>query len=113
MKATYVKSAVRSFTKQMKAQCADEDEELPHWATPEWSLGVKAPVGCGCPLDPAIGTPAANLTGYRNKCEFTIGRTEAGEVECGFVVKQSKDGGQVIEASDASPHTPDSMKILC
>lgn len=78
MKATYVKSSVRSFTKQVLKRCLDEDREPPAWTSFDWSLACSAPIGCGCPLDAPIGTPEEHLAGYRNKCEFTVGRGTQG-----------------------------------
>lgn len=113
MKATYVKSAVRSFTKQVRSRAEDRDEQIPAWATPEWSLASRAPVGCGCPLDDPIGTPAEHLSGYRNKCEFTIGLTESGSREVGFVLRVLGDGGQLVAGCQDVPHVPAPMKRLC
>ena len=46
----------------------------------EWNVG---PIpGCCCPVDKIRKAPL--LTGYRNKCEFTIGKNETGEVCVGF-----------------------------
>merc|ERR1719507_1219828 len=60
MKQTYVKSCVRTFTKGAIAR-AECDGTKPPWVEPEWALRCKAPVGCGCPLDPIIGTPEKSL----------------------------------------------------
>ncbi|CAK0845063.1 unnamed protein product, partial [Prorocentrum cordatum] len=113
MKGTYVKSAVRAFTKAVKKRCEDRGEDAPPWTSPEWSHNAGAPVGCGCPLDDAIGTPAAALQGYRNKCEFTIGNTADGQAEVGFVLRAAADGDQVIASPEEIPHVPEVMKRMC
>lgn len=113
MKGTHVKSAVRSFTKKMLERSEQDGLEPPSWTTPEWSLGSAAPVKCGCPLDAPVGTPEEHRTGYRNKCEFTIGYTPDGEIECGAVLRVSADGNQCIESIDDLPHPPERMKALC
>lgn len=112
MKETYVKSAVRNFTKQAKARGECEGTLLP-WTTPEWCLKCQAPIGCGCPLDPIIGTPEDSIAGYRNKCEFSIGHDAEGAVEVGFVLKIVGDLGQVIGSAQDVPHVPEPMKRLC
>mmetsp|Transcript_89797 Transcript_89797/g.187672 ORF Transcript_89797/g.187672 Transcript_89797/m.187672 type:complete len:632 (-) Transcript_89797:33-1928(-) len=112
MKETYVKTAVRTFTKQAKAKSEEHGSEL-EWTTPEWSLRTKSPVGCGCPCDPIIGTPESSLRGYRNKCEFTIGYNSSAEVEVGFVLKIESDMNQVIDSPEEIPHVPEVMKKIC
>jgi len=109
MKETYVKSAVRAFTKQAKLK-SEEHGSTVEWTEPEWSLRTKAPVHCGCPLDPIIGTPAEHLEGYRNKCEFTIGHNAAGELEVGFVRKIQDDMQPLIDSAEDIPHVPAVMK---
>ncbi|CAE8586007.1 unnamed protein product, partial [Polarella glacialis] len=79
MKATYVKTAVRSFTKHALKRCEKLSRQPPPWCLKEWWTAVKAPQGCCCPLDTPIGAPEESLRGWRNKCEFTIGHNEAGE----------------------------------
>lgn len=126
MKDTYVKSAVRSLTKQIKKRCEDIEEQPPDWTGYEWSVACKAPLGCGCPLAPPIGTPAESLQGYRNKCEFTIGcpklaseLLEEGQApsqalaEVGFVLKMLSDGDQAVGSCEDVPVVPDVMKKLC
>lgn len=112
MKDTYVKTAVRSFTKQVRAQSENFGTPVA-WTTPEWCYAAKAPYGCGCPMESIIGTPAESLTGYRNKCEFTIGENADGEIEVGFVLKITAEGGQVIASAADLPHVPPVMNRLC
>jgi len=113
MKGTYVKSAVRAFTKQVKRRCEDKGEEPPPWTTAEWSISSQAPIGCCCPLEPPIGTAADHRCGYRNKCEFTIGKTEAGDSDVGFVLGILGDGDQIVASCEDVPHVPAVMKRLC
>mmetsp|Transcript_23426 Transcript_23426/g.54092 ORF Transcript_23426/g.54092 Transcript_23426/m.54092 type:complete len:601 (-) Transcript_23426:109-1911(-) len=113
MKGTYIKTAVRTLTKQVRKCCEDEAEEVPAWTTPEWCTALQAPQGCGCPLDKPLGTASDHLEGYRNKCEFTIGVREDGSVECGYVLRVSGDGKQVVDSAEQTPHTPEPMKRLC
>eukprot|EP00435_Cladocopium_sp_Y103_P054727 s938_g17.t3 len=51
--------------------------------------------------------------GWRNKCEFTIGRNESGEVEVGFILKIQSDGAQVIGSVQDVPLVPAAMQQLC
>jgi len=112
MKETYVKSTIRSFTKQARI-VAEERGDPPKWTDPKWHAKCKAPYGCGCPTEPIIGTPEDSLEGYRNKCEFTIGHNINGEPEVGFVLKIHGDLGQVTDSAQAIPHVPKVFKKLC
>lgn len=114
MKGTYVKSAVRSFTKLMEKKCQEMNLSPPSWTSFEWSKGAGGPLGCACPLDEPIGTPLESLEGYRNKCEFSIGKNETGEIEVGFVLRVTEDGfGRVVSKCDDVPFVPSAMKQLC
>ncbi|CAK9021229.1 unnamed protein product [Durusdinium trenchii] len=114
MKQVHIKSAVRAFTKQVAQKCRDLNQPPPDWTSHEWSKGSKAPVGCACPLDAAIGTPNESLEGYRNKCEFSIGFDSSGQVECGMVLRITDDGfGRVVASCDEVPFVPQEMKRLC
>lgn len=112
MKSTYVKSSIRAFTKGAKAK-SEADGSIVEWTDPTWTRRVLAPANCGCPLDQIIATPDEHTTGYRNKCEFTIGHDACGEIEVGFVLKTTIDMHQVIDTADQIPHVPDVMKRLC
>lgn len=113
MKQVHIKSAVRAFTKQVAQKCRDLNQPPPDWTSHEWSKGSKAPVGCACPLDAAIGTPNESLEGYRNKCEFSIGFDSSGQVECGMVLRITDDGfGRVVASCDEVPFVPQEMKRL-
>ncbi|CAE7626260.1 TTL3, partial [Symbiodinium sp. CCMP2456] len=105
MKGTHIKTAVRSFTKQVDKKCKDLSLTAPPWTSFEWSKACSAPIGCACPLDPPIGTPAESLEGYRNKCEFSIGKSEEGDIECGFVRRITDDGYGRIVASCEEVYT--------
>eukprot|EP00931_Biecheleriopsis_adriatica_P102850 TRINITY_DN77761_c0_g1_i1.p1 TRINITY_DN77761_c0_g1~~TRINITY_DN77761_c0_g1_i1.p1 ORF type:complete len:612 (-),score=140.77 TRINITY_DN77761_c0_g1_i1:21-1622(-) len=114
MKGTYVKSAVRSITTQMEKKCKDMDLPPPSWTSFEWSKGCGAPIGCCCPLDEPIGTPTESLEGYRNKCEFSIAKNEAGDSEVGFVLRVTDEGyGRIVTSPDTVPIVPNVMKQLC
>jgi tRNA (uracil-5-)-methyltransferase len=109
MKETFVKTAVRSFTKQVKLRCENVGLTCA-WTDPKDSC---APHGCGCPLDPIISGGVDGITGYRNKCEFTIGNLPEGAIECGFVLKITGEGGQLVSSAEEVPHVPAVMKKLC
>eukprot|EP00930_Biecheleria_cincta_P019618 TRINITY_DN14927_c0_g1_i2.p1 TRINITY_DN14927_c0_g1~~TRINITY_DN14927_c0_g1_i2.p1 ORF type:complete len:488 (+),score=101.34 TRINITY_DN14927_c0_g1_i2:95-1558(+) len=114
MKSVYVKSAVRSFTKGMEKQCKDMSLDPPPWISFEWSKKMGAPIGCGCILDEVIGTPAEAIDGYRNKCEFSIGKNEAGEFDVGFVLRTTDEGmGRIVASCEEVPLVPLAMKQLC
>lgn len=113
MKHGYVKTAVRSFIKLATKRCQKLGRELPKWCSKEWSQASGAEHGCCCPLDLPIGAPEESLRGWRNKCEFTIGRDESGEVEVGFILKIQPDGAQVIGSIQDVPLVPAAMQQLC
>ncbi|CAK9038241.1 unnamed protein product [Durusdinium trenchii] len=113
MKHGYVKTAVRSITKLAQKRCEKLGRAPPSWCSKEWSLASGAPQGCCCPLDPPIGAPEGTLRGWRNKCEFTIGRDPRGEVEVGFILKILPDGAQVIGSIQEVPLVPAPMQRLC
>lgn len=114
MKGTHIKTAVRAFTKQVAQKCKDLNQLEPAWTSHAWSKAAGAPLGCACPLDDIIGTPADSLEGYRNKCEFSIGWDAKGEVECGFVQRITDDGfGRLVASCEEVPLVPRVMKRLC
>lgn len=113
MKHGYVKTAVRSFIKLATKRCQKLGRELPKWCSKAWSQANGAEPGCCCPLDLPIGAPEGSLRGWRNKCEFTIGRNESGEVEVGFILKIQPDGAQVIGSVQDVPLVPAAMQQLC
>eukprot|EP00439_Symbiodinium_sp_Y106_P046697 s2414_g5.t5 len=51
--------------------------------------------------------------GWRNKCEFTIGRNAQGAVEVGFILRILSDGSQVIGSVQDVPLVPECMQRLC
>jgi len=117
MKATYIKSAVRSLSKLSRKRCEDVGRTPPPWTSTEWSIGCRAPSGCSCPLDPPIGTPTESIVGYRNKCEFTIGATAPGcdqtKTEVGLVLNVLSNSDQIVASAEDVPFVPAPMKRLC
>ncbi|CAJ1380975.1 unnamed protein product [Effrenium voratum] len=113
MKHGYVKTAVRSFTKLALKRCEKLGRAVPPWCAKEWSQALGAPQHCCCLLDPPVGAPEESLRGWRNKCEFTIGRNEAGAIEVGFILKIQSDGSQVIGSVQEVPLVPACMQRLC
>eukprot|EP00439_Symbiodinium_sp_Y106_P046745 s2414_g5.t6 len=55
----------------------------------------------------------AAVRGWRNKCEFTIGRNAQGAVEVGFILRILSDGSQVIGSVQDVPLVPECMQRLC
>jgi len=113
MKDTFVKTAVRSFTKHALKRCEKLGRDPPPWCLKEWSMARKAPNGCCCCLDSPIGAPPESLRGWRNKCEFTIGRNEAGEIDVGFILRILGNGEQVVGSVQEVPLVPEAMQHLC
>eukprot|EP00933_Yihiella_yeosuensis_P039998 TRINITY_DN34205_c0_g1_i1.p1 TRINITY_DN34205_c0_g1~~TRINITY_DN34205_c0_g1_i1.p1 ORF type:complete len:661 (+),score=142.23 TRINITY_DN34205_c0_g1_i1:31-1983(+) len=113
MKEVSVKSAVRAFTKLMTKRCEDMNLDPPPWTEFDWSKGAGAPLGCACPLDEIIGTPTESLEGYRNKCEFSIGKDLSGEKEVGFILRVTDDFGRIVGNAQDMPLVPKPMKQLC
>jgi len=113
MKDTFVKTAVRSFTKHALKRSEKLGRDPPPWSSREWSLANGAPNGCCCCLDTPIGAPQESLRGWRNKCEFTIGRNEAGEIDIGFILRILSDGEQVVGSVQEVPLVPEAMQRLC
>mmetsp|Transcript_1949 Transcript_1949/g.5439 ORF Transcript_1949/g.5439 Transcript_1949/m.5439 type:complete len:499 (-) Transcript_1949:215-1711(-) len=57
--------------------------------------------GLPCPVAPVL--PAAATHGYRNKCEFTIGRDEIGSVAVGFTLGTVRERKHVVGRADGVP----------
>ncbi|CAK0906180.1 unnamed protein product [Prorocentrum cordatum] len=72
MKNTFVKTSVRTFTKLAAKRCEEVGRDPAVWLGRDWSLALKAPSGCCCPVEPPVGAPPESIAGWRNKCEFTI-----------------------------------------
>lgn len=113
MKDTFVKTAVRSFTKLAQKQSAALGSKAPSWCGVDWSVANKAPNGCAIPVDPPIGAPEGSLDGWRNKCEFSVGFDAANAVEVGFVLQINQDGAQVVASVQDVPLVPAAMRRLC
>lgn len=113
MKATFVKSAVRSYSKLAAKRSEELGREPPAWCGRDWSLAAKAPNGCCCPLDPPVGAPEESLLGWRNKCEFTIGHNAAGQIDIGFILRIDSAGSPVIAGVEDVPLVPAAMKKVC
>uniref|UniRef100_A0A7S1F1U1 Uncharacterized protein n=1 Tax=Noctiluca scintillans TaxID=2966 RepID=A0A7S1F1U1_NOCSC len=113
MKNSYVKTAVRTFTKNVRSRTTNDDLSEPFWTKTEYMKQSKFPFSCGCHMDPPIGTSAENQKGYRNKCEFTISRNRDGAVECGFVLGIQSDGSEIVDSVVDCSIVPGAMKDLC
>ena len=81
--------------------------QLFNQVTPLWSLSYEEQLAfkqdslqklVNLPLDPVRAAPQP--TGYRNKCEFTVGRNSEGVPTVGFLLGGFKDG--LFEVADAS-----------
>lgn len=60
--------------------------------------------------EPIVPSPIQN--GYRNKCEFAIGKNSEGEVSVGFSMGLYRDGVVAIESADKCLHvSPKSLEI--
>lgn len=106
MKDTHVKSAARSFTKNMKSLCEREG-----WQLPQWASVCRGRFGCA--FEDIIASSAADVEhGYRNKCEFSAGVDADGVPEIGFVLCAGPKGNVLGSVADL-PHVPQAMKTLC
>ena len=76
----------------------------------EWNVG---PIpGCCCPVDKITAAP--QVSGYRNKCEFTIGEDEAGQICVGFRRGRFRDKSvTVAKPTEACMTCSASMIALC
>ncbi|CAM9180187.1 unnamed protein product, partial [Ectocarpus fasciculatus] len=63
----------------------------------------------GLRFNDIISSP--EVVGYRNKCEFTFGKTVSGSPGVGFRVSSFQDGALVASPED-SPTVPNAMKIV-
>uniref|UniRef100_A0A1A9UG99 tRNA (uracil(54)-C(5))-methyltransferase n=1 Tax=Glossina austeni TaxID=7395 RepID=A0A1A9UG99_GLOAU len=54
--------------------------------------------------------PSPQITGYRNKNEFTVGKNSAGEIVVGFRLGSYADGSVEVSEVDHLPHLPDAAK---
>ncbi|KAL7014055.1 hypothetical protein ACKWTF_015715 [Chironomus riparius] len=65
-------------------------------------------------VDPALKVlpivPSPQSTGYRNKCEFSIGKDEAGEIQVGNRVGSYVSGTIYVESTDGLKMPPQKMK---
>ena len=61
-----------------------------------------------CDLLPCV--PAPQLTGYRNKCEFSCGLSGAGERQCGFLLGSYVKGLSQVEAVGECVHISEPAK---
>ncbi|XP_003699325.2 tRNA (uracil-5-)-methyltransferase homolog A [Megachile rotundata] len=67
--------------------------------------------GLPCELLPILSTEVT--TGYRNKCEFTVGRsTEKNKVTIGFRLSSYAAGSTAVGPIDHLCHIPDKMKAV-
>ena len=67
--------------------------------------------GLPCELLPILSTDT--ITGYRNKCEFTVGRsTEKGKVTIGFRLSSYAAGSTAVGPIDNLCHIPNKMKAV-
>jgi len=107
MKAQYVKTCVRQFTRGTFRHCENVGVAAPQWCVPD-----NAPAWIGCPLAEPIGCPPEGRRGYRNKCEFTISRTPEGDSEVGFVLT-SRGNQPIVESAGDTIHVPTAMNELC
>jgi len=62
-----------------------------------------------CPIDMII--PSPQLLGYRNKCQFTVGRSETGEITAGFRLSGAQHGCVIGSCKD-HPITPKPMLLM-
>lgn len=67
--------------------------------------------GAFCPLADTMPSPVVD--GYRNKCEFTIGRDAEGSVCVGFRLGCFRDGLTAVAAPDGCPNVSPEMKRVC
>ena len=114
-KRASVLSALRKLPKQMLQAV----RSLPHgheghgqmqrmrWLAPEV---IKQTEWSPCPLEAVV--PSPRVDGYRNKCEFSIGRDGAGRPCVGFVLGRFKQGVVAIGAPHGCPNVSDHMKGL-
>ncbi|XP_039441518.1 tRNA (uracil-5-)-methyltransferase homolog A [Culex pipiens pallens] len=64
--------------------------------------------GLPCKLEDIRGSP--QVDGYRNKCEFSIGKDGQGEVRVGFRVGSYSNGFLEVESPDQLKHISEKMK---
>ena len=114
-KRASVLSALRKLPKQMMQAV----KTLPHgheghgqmlrmrWLAPEV---LKQQEWSPCPLEAVV--PSPRVDGYRNKCEFSIGRDGAGQPCVGFVLGRFKQGVVAIGPPQGCPNVSDHMKGL-
>ena len=75
-----------------------------------WPEELKQSEWAPCPLEVVV--PSPRVDGYRNKCEFSIGRDGAGRPCVGFVLGRFKQGVVAIGPPDACPNVSAEMKGL-
>ena len=103
--------ALRKLPNEMKrtAKSVAEAQRDP-WRRIPWMhpAQLKANGGSPCPLEDVI--PAALMSGYRNKCEFSFGVDEHNVPCLGFQLGRISLVGPVVGPPDACPNVSDEMK---
>uniref|UniRef100_A0A7S3TS82 Uncharacterized protein n=2 Tax=Emiliania huxleyi TaxID=2903 RepID=A0A7S3TS82_EMIHU len=100
-KQHFVEKALRRLPREMQV-AARSDTQRERWRMPWLSQErLNQRHGLPCPVAPVL--PAAATHGYRNKCEFTIGRDEDGSVAVGFTLGTVRERKHVVGRADGVP----------
>ncbi|XP_045171290.2 tRNA (uracil-5-)-methyltransferase homolog A-like [Mercenaria mercenaria] len=97
---------MRQFFKRLHRQLEKNCPDLKYWL-----LKNKKKYGAiPCELQPIIPSPVT--TGYRNKCEFTIGPGQDGEDCVGFRYSTYAKGSVIVGSPEEISFLPDMMKTV-
>lgn len=96
----------------MQVECVDKMLRSIHSAYKgHGSHGKKLPTVDVSPVTMEPIVPSPQQLGYRNKCEFTFGKSSSGEEVLGFRVGHFHSGAIVAEPFDC-PNVPNAMKYI-
>ncbi|RIB11608.1 S-adenosyl-L-methionine-dependent methyltransferase [Gigaspora rosea] len=103
-KEDLIKKSLSKFRHKIKELYKDRSLYKPTWAI------EKSDSNLPCILHPTISSPI--LEGYRNKCEFTIGKNFNGEIRIGFLLGSFKDGINTVIEPDKSLNVSELAKKI-
>ncbi|KAF0449823.1 S-adenosyl-L-methionine-dependent methyltransferase [Gigaspora margarita] len=103
-KEDLIKKSLSKFRNKIKELYKDRPLYKPTWAI------EKSDSNLPCILQQTISSPI--LEGYRNKCEFTIGRNLNGEIRIGFLLGSFKDGINTVIEPDKSLNVSELAKKI-
>eukprot|EP00923_Selenidium_pygospionis_P008977 GHVN01015353.1.p1 GENE.GHVN01015353.1~~GHVN01015353.1.p1 ORF type:complete len:659 (+),score=37.53 GHVN01015353.1:728-2704(+) len=104
MRSAYIRTCMKQLTKAVRARMLVNEDPFPAWCRAKGLHGIPVEETVGC-------TPVARV-GYRNKCEFTLGRNKSGKACAGFVCAVQHEE-PVVHTVSGMLHVPNCMQEIC